>query len=160
VAPRPRVILFRSWRWFREQRQNVPERKLRRWHGHLDAEGRMVLEDLVEMASLTSPQPEMVYHTGIPTRGATGHREVLRSYGAPRPYQRARLQTTGLRVGELGPPQVELLRAWKPVAEAVPDSLLRLRREAAAVVFQIGTEGSAPQEERVPLERGHEPTGP
>jgi hypothetical protein len=138
----------------------VPERDLRRWHPLVKARGRMALEDLVEMASLTGPQPGMVYHTGLPTRGATGHREVLRFYGALKPFQRARLQTTGLRVGELGPPQVEALRAWKPAAEAGPDSLLRLRREEKAVVFRIATEGSAPREERVPLDTAHEPTGP
>jgi hypothetical protein len=154
------VYLFRSWRWLLEKRQNVPERDLRRWHGHLKASGRMVLEDLVEMASLTGPQPGMVYHTGLPTAGATRHREVLHFYGALSSLQRARLQTTGLRVGEVSPPQVEILRAWKPSAEAGPDSLLRLRREEEAVVFQIAMEGSAPQEERVPLESGHAPTGP
>jgi hypothetical protein len=154
------VYLFRHRNGFLEKRHNVPERHVRRWRAHLKDGALLPLEDLAEVALLTDRQRGMVNHRGIPTRSAGAHRNVLRFYGALEPYQRARLQTTGLRVGELGPPQVEILRAWKPAAEAGPDALLRLRREEEAVVFQIATEGSAPQEERVPLERGHEPTGP
>jgi hypothetical protein len=84
-----------------------------------------MLEDLVEIASLTGPQLDMVYHTGPPTAGATKHREVLRFYEALNSLQRARLQTTGLRVLDVSPPQVAILRAWK-----------------TAVVFQIATAGT------------------
>jgi hypothetical protein len=93
----------------------------------------------------------------IPTRAVHGHRELLRLYAALNPTQRARLETTSLRLGELSAPQEEFLRAWKPAAVGNTETRLGLRRELEAVVFTLATAVPAPQEERVPLEPGRLP---
>src|SRR5439155_2512614 len=112
------------------------------------------LADLAELAVLTDRQLGLLYHTPVPTSAVHGHRELLRLYAALNPFQRARLQTTGLRLAELTAPQAELLHAWKPGAPGDTDARLGLRREPEAVVFTLATGAPAPQEERVPLERG------
>jgi hypothetical protein len=151
------VYLFRQRNWFIEKRHNIPERDLRRWRGHLKGGGRLTLEDLAELALLTDRQLGMLYHTPVPTRAVNGHRELLRLYAALNPIQRARLETTGLRLGELNGSGGERLRAWKPAAEADAEARLGLRREPEAVVFTLATGAPAPQEERVPLEPGRPP---
>jgi hypothetical protein len=153
------VYLFRQRNWFLEKQHNIPERDLRHWHAHLEARGRMALDDLAELALLSDRQIRMVSETEIPTDAVTGHRALLRLYGALSPLPRSRLESSGVRVRELTPAQVELLRAWKPAAEAEPDDRLRLMRERDAVMFCLEPEAGALQAERVPLERGHPPTG-
>jgi hypothetical protein len=150
------VYLFRHRYWFHEKLHNIPERDLRRWRGHLEGNGRLWLEDLVEMALLTDSQYRLLYHTSIPYGAAGKSREVLRLYAALSRFQRERLETTGLRLRELSARQVALLRAWKPDA-AGPSTRVGLRREKEAVVFTLATGAPAPQEERVPLERRRVP---
>lgn len=151
------VILFRPWNWFIEKRHNIPERHLRRWQGHLKPLGRLTLDDMAEMALLTDRQLELLYHTSLPTRAVRDHRGLLRLYAALNPFQRTRLERTGLPLGDLNEGQAELLRAWKPAAAQDAGSRLRLRREAEAVVFWLETPVSPPQEERIALERGRTP---
>jgi hypothetical protein len=151
------IYLFRQRNWFIEKQHNIPERDLRRWRGHLKARGRLTLEDLVELALLTDRQLGLLYHTPISTHAVNDHRELLRLYAALNPFQRARLETTGVRLGELSEPQMELMRGWKPTAPVDDGTRLRLRREPEAVVFTMTTEHPAPLEERVPLESGRTP---
>ena len=99
----------------------------------------------------------MLYHTPVPTSAVNRHRELLRLYAALNPFQRARLETTGLRLGELSAPQEELLAAWKPAAAGDTGARLGLRREPEAVAFTLATGAPAPQEERVSLEPGRPP---
>jgi hypothetical protein len=146
------VYLFRHRNWFHEKQHNIPERDLRRWRGHLEGKGRLWLEDLAEMALLTESQFRLLYHTPIPSGSAGKHQEVLKFYAALNPLQRAQLETTGQRLRELNPRQLELLRAWKPAATLDGDARLRLRREPEAVLFVLTRAATAPQEERVPLE--------
>jgi hypothetical protein len=151
------VYLFRDRNWFLEKQHNVPERDLRRWRGHLQALGRLELEDLVDLALLTWRQLRMVgqersdARVGIPTEIISGHGAVLRLYAALNPFQRARLETTGVPVGELNAQQGELLHTWKQTAE--DDEWMRMRREAGAVMFLLGANGTATEEERVLLGR-------
>jgi hypothetical protein len=156
------VYLFRHRYWFLEKRHNIPERDIRRWYGHLEAHGRLLLEDLTDLALLTDRQLFMLSRVGIinnsPRSAARRHRELLRFYAALNPLQRTRLETTGLRLADLTAPQVELLRAWKLAASVDAKSRLSLRRETEAVVFTLATDAAAPQEERVPLEPGRPPT--
>jgi hypothetical protein len=152
------VYHFRHRNWFLEKRHNVPARDLRRWHAHLNARERIGLEHLAELALLSRRQPGMVHHTGVPTDAALAQGAVLRLYAALDPFQRARLETAGLRLGALRAPQAELLRAWKPAATADSGARLGLRREPEAVVFTLATGEGVLQEERVPLERRREAT--
>jgi hypothetical protein len=156
------VYLFRHRYWFREKRHNVPERDIRRWYGHLKAHGRLLLEDLADLALLTDRQLFMLSRVGItdnwPRSAARRHRELLRFYAALNPLQRTRLETTGLRLSQLTAPQVALLHAWKPAAGVDAKTRLGLRREPEAVVFTLAADATALQEERVPLEAGRPPT--
>src|SRR5205807_1728971 len=88
------VYLFRQRNWFIEKQHNVPERDIRRWLGHLKADGRLTLADLSELALLTDRQRNHVWHRDIPTGNTSGHREVLRLYAALNSLQRGRLETT------------------------------------------------------------------
>jgi hypothetical protein len=155
------VYLFRHRYWFLEKSHNIPERDIRRWYGHLEAHGRLLLEDLTDLALLTDRQLFMLSRVGIinnwPRSAARRHRELLRFYAALNPLQGTRLETTGLRLSDLTAPQVELLRAWKLAASVDANARLGLRREPEAVVFTLAADATAPQEERVPLEPGKPP---
>jgi hypothetical protein len=145
------VYLFRDRNWFLEKQHNVPERDLRRWRGHLQALGRLELEDLVDLALLTWRQLRMVGEAGIPREVISGHGAVLRLYAALNPLQRSRLETTGVPVGELNARQAELLHTWK---QAAGDSeWMRMRREPGKVIFLLGANSTVTEEEHVPLGR-------
>ena len=64
---------------------------------------------------------------GIPTDVISGHGAVLRLYAALNPFQRSRLETTGVPTGELNGLQVELLHTWKQAAGDT--EWIRMRRE-------------------------------
>jgi hypothetical protein len=149
------VTLFRHRNAFREKRQNVPERDIRRWRGHLKGGAPQPLDDLAEVALLTDRQRGMVNHRGIPTDSAGAHRKVLRLYAALDSVQRGKLAATGLRLHELRAPQAELLRDWRPEVVGDADARLWLHREPEAVVFALTTSGNVRQVERVPMEQGH-----
>src|SRR5262249_10612776 len=145
------VYLFRQRNWFIEKRHNVPERDIRRWLGHLKADGRITVEDLTELARLSDRQLDNVSRRDIPTSSARRHREVLKLYAALNWVRRGNLEITGLRVRELNPTQTELLSKWKPAATAGADDRLRLRREQDRVIFSFESGTSGLQEERIPL---------
>jgi hypothetical protein len=147
------VYLFRHRYWFHEKLHNIPERDLRRWRGHLEADGRLRLEDLMEMALLTESQLRLLFHTPIPYGPVRKNRELLQLYAALNPFQRARLETMGLRLRELNARQWELLLAWKPAAALDRDARLRLRREPEAVVFVLTSAATAPEEQSIELPR-------
>jgi hypothetical protein len=81
------------------------------------------------------------------------HQSLLRLFAALTPFQRERLETSGLTLRDLMPPQTALLLAWKPVRTTPAGTRLRLRRETDAAVFSLAADATVPQEERVPLEK-------
>jgi hypothetical protein len=110
------------------------------------------------LALLTDRQLRVIDHTGNPTNAVTGYRALLR-YAALNPLQQMRLESLGMRSAKLTPDQGDLLRAWKPAAAVETDSRLWLLREPEGTLFHTEKTTGAPQEERVPLERGHPATG-
>src|SRR5207249_2538284 len=69
------------------------------------------------------------------------HGAVLRLYAALNPFQRARLETTGVRAGELNALQAELLHTWKQAARDI--EWMRMRRQPGEVIFLLGANSTA-----------------
>jgi hypothetical protein len=152
------VLLFRNRNWYLEKKHNVPERDLRRWQAHLENGGRLTLADLAEMSQLTDRQLRNLAWAWVPIDAVRAHGDLLKLYAGLFPFQRARLETTGLLARELNAGQLALLRDWKAADGAGPEARLRVRREPVAVVFRLETGAPASREERVELER--RPTAP
>jgi hypothetical protein len=103
----------------------------------------------VDLALLTGRQLRLVGEAGVPRDLIAGHAPVLRFYAALNPFQRSRLETTGVPVGELNARQAELLHTWKQAAGDI--EWMRMRREPGEVLFLLGANSTATEEEHVPL---------
>src|SRR5262249_15298854 len=113
-----------------------------------------------DLSQLTDRQLRNCAWAWVPIDAVRAHRDLLKLYAGLFPFQRERLETTGLLARDLNAGQLDLLRAWKLADGAGPEARLRAHRELDAVLFRLEAGAPAPREERVELERRPSAPGP